>query len=335
MRAMSDATGTRILRWGILGAGNIATKFAALFATCRNARAVAIASRSPQRAGALARRFNIARAYDDYQKLLADPDIEIVYNALHTGLHCEWTVRALESGKHVLCEKPLARNAEEVEKMMAASQRTGKFLMEGFMYRFHPQMEILQRLLSENAIGKVKLVKATYTNPRRVTDTPLWKKEWGGGASMDLGCYAVDICRLVANSEPVESIARLVYPPDATADETLVGILRFPENRIGLIHASFNLARTHRCEIFGEHGILELPNPWRSEEVPLTVLLHRDGQVEQFVSASASPFRLELEFFSDCVAQNRTPVFPFRPISAVEDSLATMRVLDALRSCAS
>jgi predicted dehydrogenase len=319
------------MRWGILGAGNIAAKFAALFPTCRNAHAVAIASREPARAELLAKKHGITRVHNSYEALLNDPQVEIVYNCLHTGLHCEWTVRALEAGKHVLCEKPFARNAAEVGTMIAASQRTRKFLMEGFMYRFHPQMEIVHRLLADNAIGKVKVVKASYTNPRQITDAPLWKRDWGGGASMDLGCYVVDICRLVMDSEPKDCVGRIVYPDKATADETLVGILQFPENRVGLIHASFRLARTHRCEIFGERGIIEIPNPWRSEDVPLTVTLTRDGEQEHFTSASASPFRLELEFFSDCVVQNREPVFPFRKISALEDSLANMRALDGLR----
>jgi predicted dehydrogenase len=318
------------LRWGVLGAGNIAGKFLAVFPQCKLARAVAIASRSQERAQQLAQRHGLARAYEGYEKILADLDVDIIYNALHTGLHAEWSIRALEAGKPVLCEKPLARNAAEAEAMFDAARRTGRFLMEGFMYRFHPQMANVRRLLDDGVIGRVKLIEAGYTNPRSHDDTPKWRKDWGGGAMMDLGCYTVDICRVIAGATPVDVTGRLIKHPQGEADETMTGILRFPDNCLGLIYASFGMARTHYCRIFGEKGQIEIPHPWRSEAVPLPVLVTRDGKQEQLEAPAANPFCLELDFFSECVALGTEPIYPARAVTAAQDSIENARVLELL-----
>lgn len=178
------------LRCGILGTGWMLGKFADTFPLINEAALTAVASRDAERAQAAASKRNIPRAHASYEALVADPEIDIVINALHNGLHCEWTVRALEAGKHVLCEKPLACSSAEVEKMFAAAHTNQRWLMEGFMYRFHPQMAEAKRRVAAGDLGRVLYIRSHRAAQGRGHDNPRFWRDAGGGALMDIGCSA-------------------------------------------------------------------------------------------------------------------------------------------------
>lgn len=181
-------------RWGILGTGRILAKLVGGFRLAKGVELHAVASRELSRARAAAQEFGIPVAHGSYDALLADPGIDTVLNALHNGLHCEWTCRALEAGKHVLCEKPLACNAGEAERMFAAAHANDRLLMEGFMYRFHPQIPAAVEQLA--GVGHVRSIRCAYVGRGREKKNPRYRKECGGGALMDLGCYTVNLARL-------------------------------------------------------------------------------------------------------------------------------------------
>ncbi|TMM13810.1 MAG: Gfo/Idh/MocA family oxidoreductase [Actinobacteria bacterium] len=230
--------GVERVRWGLLSTARINAAVIPGLKESPLSELVAVASRTEQRAGAYAREWDVPHAHGSYEALLADPDVEVVYISLPNGPHVEWSVRALEAGKHVLCEKPLARHPAEVERAFAAAERNGRLLMEAFMWRHHPQTSRLLELVRGGAIGDVRLIRATFTftlvdDPARI-DPAL-----AGGALMDVGCYCVSGSRLLAG-EPVEASARQVVGPTGV-DLRLVGTLVFPGDVLAQVDCAYDL----------------------------------------------------------------------------------------------
>jgi xylose dehydrogenase (NAD/NADP) len=297
-----------MIRFGILGAGRILAKYLPAFALTKQARLVGIASR---RGG---------HRYASYEELIADPEVDVVINALHNGLHCEWTVRALEAGKHVLCEKPLACSSAEVERMFAAAHSCRRWLMEAFMYRFHPQIAEAKRLVEAGAIGRVQRVASAYVAKGREAGNPRYWPEAGGGALMDLGCYCVNFSRLFAG-EPRSVKAEAIFDKvDLTMNATLAGDVEASFS-CSLIAEQFQIGAT----ITGTEGTLEIPHPWLPPRSPAELILN--GQAIPI--AFTSPFALELEHFCECVRHDRAPQFP-PGADAEADSRANMRVIEML-----
>ena len=199
---------TEPLRYGILGTGHILTKLVGGLRLARGVSLVAIASRELARARARAAEFEIPKAHGSYQALIDDPEVDIVINALHNGLHCEWTIRALEAGKHVLCEKPLACSSDEVERMFAAAHKNKRWLMEAFMFRFHPQIAEVKRRIATGDIGTPLYIRAAYMAQHLDPKDVRYRKEFGGGALLDLGCYCVNFSRCFACQEPTKVLAQ-------------------------------------------------------------------------------------------------------------------------------
>ena len=194
---------TEPVRWGLLSTAKIARAILGGARETAAAEVVAVASRDRERAGAFATEHGIPRAHGSYEALLEDPDVEAVYVPLPNSMHLPWAVRALEAGKHVLCEKPLSRRAAEVEAAFAAAARADRLLMEGFMWRYHPQTERVVALVREGAVGRLRVVRAAFgfTLPEGA-DNVRWRPDLEGGALMDVGCYCVSAMRLVCGGEP-------------------------------------------------------------------------------------------------------------------------------------
>jgi len=251
------------LRIGILGAANIAP-----FGIIRPARhvpaaeIVAVAARDERRARRFAARHGIPRALPDYEALLADPGIDAIYNPLPNGLHCEWTIRALEAGKHVLCEKPLASNAYEAERMSDAAASTGCKLMEAFHWRYHPLADRMKQIVDGGSLGPVRDIEVRMCLPLPIPGDIRYRYDLAGGATMDMGCYTISILRFLAGAEPtVVSAKPLLSSPDV--DRAMRAEFRFEDGRTGRIHCSmfsasmFSLA----VEVTGDDGELSVFNP--------------------------------------------------------------------------
>jgi predicted dehydrogenase len=318
-------------RWGILGTGRIARRFAEAVAGSAAERIVAVGSRSAEGAAAFARELGVPAAHGSYAALLGDPGVELVYVALPPSLHAEWCVAAARAGKHVLCEKPLATSLAEAEAMFAAAREHGTWLMEGFMYRFHPQTRTVERLLAEGAIGRPRLIRVSFgitiSDPANIRLRP----ELGGGALGDVGCYCVSMARLVAAERPARVSATARFSP-AGVDEFLAGTIEYPSGTVAQIACGLGLSRHQRTQIVGDGGSIELDESFSlPPDRALSIrLLRGDARPteEQIPIAPADQFRIEAEAFAALVAAgHHTQGLPQVPLADSLDNAATMDAL--------
>jgi predicted dehydrogenase len=332
------------LRWGILGTGSILAKYVEAFRLAHTAQVVAVASRDAGRARTAAASLGASRAYGSYDALLADPEIDVVVNALHNGIHCEWTVRALQAGKHVLCEKPLACSSAEVEEMFAAARANKRWLMEAFMFRYHPQIAMVSQQVHAGDIGQPLYIRASFMGHGPDRKNPRYWATAGGGALMDLGCYCVNLARLVAGCEPQNALAQAHFKDQTGVDLTLTGTLGFggstkraaPSFLTAHLACSFESGGLYGADIVGTEGRITIPHPWLPPTWPAEYIVTRGGSTEtvrvgppDMPSHYAAPFTLEIEHFAACVRENRAPQFP-PGVDAEQDSRANMRVIEAL-----
>jgi predicted dehydrogenase len=313
------------LRLGILGAARIAPM--ALIAPARrvaSATVVAVAARDAARAQAFATRHGVPRVHASYEALLADPEIEAVYNPLPNSLHAEWTVRALEAGKHVLCEKPFAARAAEAETMARAAERTGRVLMEAFHYRYHRLFARMREVLRAGELGAVRHLEATFCIPILRRDDIRWRADLAGGALMDAGCYAVHLLRHLAEAEPEVVSARAVWTRGGV-DRWLTTDLRFPGERTARLTCALLSATFLRisARVVGDAGSLRVLN-WVAPQFfhRLRVATTSGTRVERVKGAAS--YDEQLRAFVAAV-RDGTP-FPTPP----SDAIANMRAIDAI-----
>ncbi|GIW40517.1 MAG: oxidoreductase [Candidatus Binatia bacterium] len=313
------------LRFGTLGAARITP-----VALLRPARSnpdvdvVAVAARDPTRARAFAFRHGIRRVHPSYADLLRDPELDAVYNPLPNSLHCEWTIRALEAGKHVLCEKPLASNAEEAERMAGVAEKTGLVLMEAFHYRYHPLARRLRELVDSGELGRVRHIEAHLCIPLLRPGDIRYDFALAGGALMDVGCYAVNLVRYLAGEEPaVEEARALRLSPEI--DRFLEARLSFPGGLTGRITCSLLSARAIRASarVEGTEGELRVLNPYAPHLFHWVRIRTRRRSAIERVHGS-STYAHQLRAFVSAV-RDGTP-FP----TTARDGVANMRVLDAI-----
>jgi predicted dehydrogenase len=298
---MADGT----LRWGLLGTARINRRvIPALRASSAN-RLVAVASRNAARAAEYAREWGIDRACGSYEALLAEPEIDVVYVPLPNHLHAEWTVRAARAGKHVLCEKPLALSVDEVDAVAVAAREAGVVVSEGFVYRHQPQTLKVKELVDGGAVGRVRLVRGTFSFTLERPDDIRFRPECGGGCLWDVGCYPLSFTRFVLGQEPVEVVGAQVLGPTGV-DETFGGQLLFPGGVLAQVDAGFRSSPRTALEIAGTEGTILVRQPWRPEGLP--ILLTRGGETEEVAAGGGEDrFRLEVEDLSECVRSGRPP----------------------------
>jgi D-xylose 1-dehydrogenase (NADP+, D-xylono-1,5-lactone-forming) len=281
------------VRWGVLSTARINRPVLAGARQSDRVDVVAVASRDQARADAYAREHGIERAYGTYDALLEDPDVEAVYISLPNSLHVEWTIRALEAGKHVLCEKPFDRRPNEVERAFGVAERAGLVLMEAFMWRHHPQTIALQEVVRSGRIGEPRLVLARFTfrldDPRNVRMRP----ELDGGALMDIGCYCVSAARLVGG-EPDVVFGRQVVGATGV-DVRFLGTMEFPGEVLTHFECAFDLPYSSALEVVGAEGAAVVADPWLCRDPHVLV----DG--ERIDVPDVDRYRLELENMGDAI----------------------------------
>lgn len=265
---------------------------------------VALGSRDRARGEQFAHEHGIERTHPSYESLLADAEVDAVYIPLPNSLHVEWALRALEAGKHVLCEKPLSRRAAEVERAFDVAQRERRLLMEAFMYRHNPQTRRLSELVVEGAIGRLRLVRAAFSFAAHDPANIRLTAGLDGGALMDVGCYCVSGTRLIAG-EPQRVSAEQVLGGDGV-DVAFAATMRFDDDVLGHFDAGLALAARDELEVVGEDGSLFLDDPWHCR-TPL-IELRRDGEVERIEIEAADSYRLEAENMSAAIRGDAAPL---------------------------
>jgi predicted dehydrogenase len=295
-----------VLRWGLLGTARINRMvIPPLRASLRN-RLDAVASRTPRRADEYAREWGIARALGSYEALLADPAIDAVYVSLPNALHAEWSVRAVEAGKHVLCEKPLALSVTDVDAIAAAAAGSGRCVAEAFMYRHHPQSDLVIRLVQEGAIGEVRRMRGSFRFTHNRPEDARWLLEMGGGSLWDVGCYPVSFARMVMGAEPVEVTAEQVVGPTGV-DIAFSGLLRFPGDVIAQMDSSFSAPFHTGMEISGTTGTLIIRNPFKPGIGATVDLVDAQGRVQTLAAADQELYSGEIEDLASAALDGTPP----------------------------
>jgi len=287
------------VKWGIVSTANINRKVIPGAHASDKVELVAVASREQAKADAYAREWEIPRAYGSYDDLLADVEIEAVYISLPNTLHCAWSIKAMEAGKHVLCEKPLSRDPGEVSAAFDAAERTGMLLSEGFMWRHNPQTTKLKELVDGGAIGELRLIRSAFSYSLYDEANIRLRTDVDGGALMDVGCYCVSGSRLLGG-EPVEAHAVRRTGPTGT-DWVTAGVLRFPNGVLATFDCGTALPERDELEAIGSEGSLFLDDPWHCNTPVIEVRNPSGVVVERIQVEQQDSYRLELENVSDAI----------------------------------
>ena len=321
------------LRWGVLGVANIATKTVIpAIQQSRFGRVVAIASRELANAQRASEKLEIDTAYESYDALLADMSIDAVYIPLPNHLHVPWTIKAMQSGKHVLCEKPIAMTAAEADTLRSVQNATGMQCCEAFMVRSHPRWHAVRELIASHRIGPLRLVHGHFSYYRVNPDDVRSRKEWGGGVLMDIGCYPIMLARWLFASEPTKVLGAMEIDPVFGVDRLFSAILQFPNGR-----ATFNcggqLFAHQALHCFGSAGRIHIDVPFSpANDVPSTIRVY-DGSTlagpgETITFDPVNQYTLQVDNFAMAVrGLARMPI-------SLDDSIANMRVIDGLRRSA-
>jgi len=312
------------VKWGIVSTADINRKVIPGAHSSDKVELVGIASRDQGRANAYAREWDIPRAYGSYEALLADPEIEAVYISLPNTLHAEWSIKALESGKHVLCEKPFTRHPEDVEASFDAAERNDRLLSEAFMYRHNPQTAKLVELVHDGSIVELRLVRSAFSYGLYDAENIRLRTDVEGGALMDVGCYNVSGSRLLGG-EPERVWGEAWYGPSGT-DWVFNGTLRFPGDVLATFDCATALAERDELEAIGSEGSLFLDDPWHC--LHPVIELRRDGNVERIELEHEDSYRLELENLSDAIRGEASLLL------GREDALGQAKALEALHRSA-
>ena len=315
------------LKWGVLGVGQISEILAPAIQSSRWAIPYAISSRSQKKSEEFAKRHGFFKAYRSYQDLLEDPEVDVVYNPLPNWLHCEWTIKALQLGKHVLCEKPLAISLSECKKMIKVSKRTKRLLVEAFAYRFHPQTMRIKSIIDSGKIGKIRIIRAFLGFPLNLTTSNIrFKDQSGGGVLMDMGCYAINAIRYLMGAEPVSVHGNEFFGTKHLVDLTFGGMLAFSKERLGIFTCTFLTVRDFQLEIIGSRGNIFVSHPWHPDSVRPSFTLQL-GTRKQLVTSkrSGDVYRMQVDHFGRCIREQ------VQSKLSLQDSLANMAVIEALQ----
>jgi predicted dehydrogenase len=318
------------VRWGVLGAAKIATvKVIPAMQKGVLSEIVGIASRDLAKAQRVARDLKIPKAYGSYEELLADPEIEAVYNPLPNHLHVPWSIRAAEAGKHVLCEKPVSLTVAECRTLLDARNRTGVKIGEAFMVRTHPQWLRAREIARSGKIGDLRAVQCAFSYFNRDPANVRNVADWGGGGLMDIGCYPIQISRFLFGEEPVRVVGKIENDPDFHTDRLTSAILDFPSGQC-VFTCSTQLVSYQRVQILGTRGRIEVEIPFNAPPDHLCRIFVDSGadvfgggiSIEEF--PVCDQYTIQGDEFSKAVRQGGEVPTP------LEDSLGNMQVIEAL-----
>jgi predicted dehydrogenase len=322
------------IRIGVLGAARIAPL--ALVKPARlipEVQVAAVAARDPARADGFARRQGIPRVHTAYDALIADPELDAVYIPLPNGLHAHWTLRALEAGKHVLCEKPMAANEAQAQEIADLAERSGLVVMEAFHYRYHPLAKRMREILDDGELGEIRRITTSMCFPLPLLGDIRYRFDLAGGSLMDGGCYAVHAMRLLAGdvtAEPIEVLdaKALTVPRDRRIDRAMTAHLRLPGGAVGVVHSSMLSRRVldMHAHVVGEHGEMRVLN-YVMPHMPHRFTVDVGGRKRREhlgQAAKTSTYRLQLQAFADAVRTGEPPLTP------ASDAVPTLRIMDAI-----
>lgn len=314
------------VRWGILSTAKIGrTRVIPAIQQSKNGLVHAVASRSLESARQFARDLKIPQAYGSYEELLQDPDVDAIYIPLPNGLHYEWSLHCAEAGKPVLCEKPLAANADEAQKMVDAFAARGLPFAEAFMYRFHPQHQKVREIIAKGDIGQLQIIQSSFTFVIGSEENIRLSAELAGGALMDVGCYCVNVMRFLTGEEPDTVAAAAIFGERSGVDETIAGVLRFPSGVLGHFDAGLRTYRQFGYEIRGSEGRIVVPQAFVPDPNKAAVVqLWRGEKMKEISVRAANHYTVMVEDFADALLKNRPPRF------APQDAVLQMQVLDRL-----
>ncbi len=329
------------LKWGILGTGNIAGQFSNGVMGSRRGVISAVGSREIETARRFATPRQISRAHGSYEALLADPEVDAVYNSLPNSLHHEWTIKALRAGKHVLCEKPFAMNRGQSEEMFDVARKEGRVLVEAFMYRSHPLTHAVLAAVRGGEIGELRMIRTSFCyRSTKIDGNVRFQPALGGGGLMDVGCYCTSFSRLLAGEEPqhVHASARR----HATGvDDVVVGTLAFPSGVVASFNCGMSVQADNTAYVCGTDGYIDIPVPWKPpmKGAAYTVAHSTPPRMDLAAGASISPretrtvdaevelYGLESDDFAATVLDGQSPAV------SEADTLGNMAVLDQIRRC--
>jgi predicted dehydrogenase len=314
------------VRWGVLSTANIGiSKVIPAMQRGKYAQVDAIASRDLERGKAAAFRLGIPNVYGSYEELLADPDIDAIYNPLPNHLHVPWSIKALEAGKHVLCEKPIAMTSAEAQQLVDAAQKYPHLkVMEAFMYRFHPQWQQTRRMVNEGRIGELRTVQSFFSYYLLDADNIRNIAEAGGGGMMDIGCYNVSLSRYIFGAEPQGVCGIVEYDPRFNTDRLSSGILDFGRGT-STFTCSTQLVPYQRVNIFGTTGRIEIEIPFNApSDRPCRIWYQHNDLIEEIVFDICDQYTLQGDAFSQAILNDTSVPTP------IEDAVANMKAIEAV-----
>jgi xylose dehydrogenase (NAD/NADP) len=293
------------LNWGLLSTAKINHALIKPLTASKRTRLLAVASRNITSAEAYAREWNIPRAHDSYEALLADPEIDVIYNSLPNHLHAEWTIKALRAGKHVLCEKPLALTLEQVDAMSQAANETGNTLAEAFMYRHHAQTLKVKEIVDSGALGQLQLIKGAFTFALNREGNFRYFKDMGGGSIWDIGCYPISYARMLVGAEPVEVFGWQVTGQGGS-DDSFIGQMRFNGGTHLQFDCGFKSPSRSYIEIVGSEATLNIPNPFKPN-LKNEIYIKRGDETQTISIAGEELYLGEVEDICDAVLHSKPP----------------------------
>ncbi len=311
----------KVLNWGLLSTAHINRALIPPLQVSKRNHLLAVGSRSQASADAYAKEKKIERAYGSYESLLADPDIHVIYNSLPNHLHAGWTIKAVEAGKHVLCEKPIALSVDEVNAIKSAAHKHGRVVAEAFMYRHHPQTLKVQELVKNGSLGTLKLIRGSYSYVNTRENDVRFNPEMGGGSIWDVGCYPISYARSVLGEEPLDVFGWQVTG-ETGVDVTFIGQMRFSGDVHAQFDSSFDIPYHVFMEIVGSEGTLSVPHPFKpgvNEKIYLTC----DEKTETITVKGQELYLGEVEDMADAVLLGKSSLV------SLDDSRANVAVISA------
>jgi D-xylose 1-dehydrogenase (NADP+, D-xylono-1,5-lactone-forming) len=313
---------SKILNWGLLSTARINNALIPPLQVSKRNHLLAVGSRVQAVADAYAKEKKIERAYGSYEALLSDPEIDVIYNPLPNHLHAAWTIKAVEAGKHVLCEKPLALSVDEVDAIHAAAHEHGRVVAEAFMYRHHPQTLKVQELIRSGSIGGLKLIRGSFSFVLTREGDVRLNPEWGGGSIWDVGCYPISYTRTVVGANPLEVFGWQVTGPTGI-DDTFIGQMRFAGDILAQFDSSFVIPFHSFMEIVGSEGTLSIPQPFKPG-VNERLFITRDDKTETIKVKGQELYLGEVEDMADAILLGKDSLV------SLSDSRANVAVIKGL-----
>lgn len=317
------------IRWGILSTARIGRRVIPAIQASRNGEVAAVCSRSLERAEAWAARRQIPRAYGSYEELLADGEIDAIYNPLPNSMHAEWSIKCAQAGIPTLSEKPFASDAPEAQSIVDAFTERDLPLAEAFMYRFHPQHARAKEILAEGGIGELQIINSSFTFPISNGANIRLSKALAGGALMDVGCYCVNLMRFMTGEEPDRAMAAARFGAQTGVDEALAGSLGFPSGVVGHFDCGLRAAGQHSYTLKGTEGMIAVPQSFVIDKAVDGIVRHwRGDKFSEHIIPAVDQYQLMVEDFADALLDGRPPRF------APSDAVNNMIVVDKLLASA-